>query len=86
MAIVNSPPAGAVDTQDSRGQVNAPSEGWRNWFNAVYNVTNAMTMSGTTAQRPTALLWVGRYYFDVTINRPIWYTGSNWIRADGTVV
>ena len=85
-SIINSPPTNAVDTQNGEGMLMPPSEGWRNFFNAVFNVCNALTQSGTTARRPTTLLWVGRTYFDVTLNRPIWYTGTNWIRADGTVV
>lgn len=86
MALISSPPQNAVDTQDGTLRVVAPSEGWRNFFVAVYNICNALTMSGTTANRPTTLLWVGRTYFDTTLTRPIWYTGSAWIRADGVAV
>ena len=85
MAIINSPPTTAVDTMSS-GALMPPAEGWRNFFQQVFTICNALTTSGTTAQRPTTLLWVGRTYYDTTLNRPIWYTGSNWIRADGTVV
>jgi hypothetical protein len=42
--------------------------------------------SGTTALRPTTSLQVGQFYFDTSINRPIWWTGTNWINAAGTVV
>ena len=56
------------------------------WFTQVYIICFAMQESGTTAQRPTKSLWIGRMYLDTTINRPIWYTGTNWIRADGVVV
>ena len=86
MALIFQPPTTAVDTQNERGLLMPPSEGWRNFFVAVFNICNALTTSGTTAQRPTKLLWIGRMYFDTTLTRPIWYTGTNWIRADGVVV
>ena len=59
---------------------------WKAFFTDVYNGVFATQQSGTTAQRPTKLLFVGRPYFDTTINRPIWYTGTNWIKSDGVVV
>ena len=42
------------------------------------------TGSGTTANRPTANLAAGDYYFDTTLGKPIWYSGSGWVLADGT--
>ena len=42
--------------------------------------------AGTTALRPSTGLLVGQFYFDTTINRPIWWDGTNWINAAGTVV
>ena len=42
--------------------------------------------SGITAARPSTGLQVGQFYFDTTINRPIWWDGTNWINAAGTVV
>lgn len=85
-AIVNSPPTGPVDTQGKDGVLLPPSEGWRNFLNAVYNICNALTMSGTTAQRPTTLLWPGRFYMDLTLNKPIWYTAAGWRDATGALV
>jgi hypothetical protein len=60
----------------------------RLYFNQVDNFIQAITIppSGTTTNRPTERLQVGQYYFDTTINRPIWYDGTNWINAAGTVV
>ena len=88
-SIINSPPINAVDTQGKDGELMPPSEGWRNFFNAVFNVCNALTQSGTTAQRPTTLLWTGRVYFDTSLGangRPIWRNklNSGWVFADGT--
>jgi hypothetical protein len=42
--------------------------------------------AGTTLARPSTRLQVGQFYFDTTINRPIWWNGTNWINAAGTVV
>lgn len=81
MAIINSPPQTAVDENGT-----AISQGWVTFFSNVFTILSAVVSSGTTANRPTRVLWVGRTYFDTTLNRPIWYTGTNWIRADGTVV
>jgi hypothetical protein len=60
----------------------------RLYFNQIDNFTQNVTIppSGTTANRPTERLQVGQYYFDTTIGRPIWYNGTNWINAAGTVV
>jgi hypothetical protein len=42
--------------------------------------------SGTTASRPSTDLQVGQFYFDTTLTLPIYWTGTNWINAAGTVV
>jgi len=86
MALVNSPPTGPVDTQDGKLRIVAPTEGYRNFFNALFNICNALTMSGTTAQRPTTLLWPGRMYMDLTLNKPVWYTVGGWRDATSALV
>ena len=53
------------------------------WNLQVYN---AFTAAGTTAQRPAAGLYTGQYYFDTDLGIPIWYNGSDWVDATGTVV
>jgi hypothetical protein len=60
----------------------------RLYFNQVDNFTQNVTIppSGATADRPTERLEVGQYYFDTTIGRPIYWNGTNWINAAGTVV
>jgi len=67
----------------------------RVYFNTVDSVNNqiqqaVITLStpsaGTTALRPSTSLQVGQFYFDTSINRPIWWDGTNWINAAGTVV
>lgn len=82
MALINLPPiAGAIVEKDGR-VVNAVAQ----WFMQVFRACSAVYESGTTANRPVKDLWIGRPFFDVTLNRPIWWAGSNWIRADGVVV
>jgi hypothetical protein len=83
--IINSPPNTPVDQELTKG-VFQVADGWRNFFAQVFMICSALTQSGTTAQRPTKFLWVGRTYLDLTLTRPIWWSGTNWIRADGVVV
>ena len=41
---------------------------------------------GTTSQRPTINTAPGQFYFDATLNRPIWRNAANtaWVFSDGT--
>lgn len=41
--------------------------------------------TGNTAARPTGIS-AGYQYFDTSLNKPIWYTGKNWVDATGTTV
>jgi len=41
--------------------------------------------SGDTASRP-ATPTIGQTYFDTTLGIPVWYDGTNWINAMGTIV
>ena len=93
MAVINSPPITSVDIgqTDSGGgfRLVSVAESWRNFFVAVYNICNAQAQSGTTANRPTTLLWPGRRYFDTDLGangKPIFVKkgGSGWVLADGT--
>lgn len=81
MALINQIPNTAVD--ELGGRVN---QGWAQFFSTVSTLLMALTMSGTTPQRPTRLLWVGRPYFDTQIGIPIWYNGTIWIDAAGSPV
>lgn len=49
-------------------------------------VASAVLDSGTTADRPTRGLWAGRPYFDTTLGKPIWYSGTGWVDATGAAV
>lgn len=79
MAIINQPPQQTA--VDRAGQV---SPEWATWFSSAFTVLGSVVSSGTTARRPTTALWVGRTYFDTTLGIPIWYSGSAWVKADGT--
>lgn len=59
------------------------------WLNQAYVILFSIQESGTTAQRPTSKLWVGRQYYDKTLNKPIWVNSVNpvvWKDAAGTTV
>lgn len=60
----------------------------RLYFNQVDNFSNSLVVppSGTTANRPTTQLQIGQFYFDTTLGFPIWWNGTDWVDATGTVV
>ena len=41
--------------------------------------------AGITSDRPVGEL-VGETYFDTTLNKPIWFNGTNWVDVNGTTV
>lgn len=91
MALIGSPGVTPVDAQGGDGILLGVSPAWRNFFNSVFNICNALTMSGTTANRPTAMLWPGRMYFDTSLaanGKPIFVNkgGTGWIDATGAAV
>ena len=93
MALINQPPISAVDVmaQDENGTpaLQRPNNEWLSFFNAAYAICNALTMSGTTTNRPAKMLWVGRTYFDTSLNKPIWLKTASpvvWVDATGTPV
>lgn len=57
--------------------------GWQTFMSGVANVLTAVTSSGTTTERPTKNLYIGRTYFDTTLAKPIWYNGTIWVLATG---
>ena len=75
------------DEYDNR-QMDQFQNALRLYFNRLddYNSQASVVPSGITAGRPTLSLQIGQYYFDTTIGRPIWWNGTNWINAAGTVV
>ncbi len=72
-----------------------PTTGWTTFFSNVFNIVNAITLSGTTANRPTKFIWIGRPYFDTSLGanggKPIWVASvsagvATWVDATGAIV
>lgn len=62
---------------------------WLSWVDRVHAAVSSLYQSGTTANRPTELLWVGRSYFDTTLGYPVWVKSVKpavWVSAAGVVV
>ena len=63
------------------------------WLDALGNKYDSIHI-GTTSQRPattegeanTPIIKEGFFYFDTTLNKPIWWTGSHWVDATGSQV
>lgn len=53
--------------------------------NLIDQDTSLLLQANVTASRPTASQ-IGQRYFDTTLGIPIWWNGSNWINAVGTIV
>ena len=54
---------------DAEGKLNPA---WAVWFTRTHMSARALQDSGPTAERPTAQLWIGRPFFDTTLNIPVW--------------
>jgi hypothetical protein len=84
MALINNVPG------DDLGNGTKPfSPSWTSFFEQIFNILSAITQSGTTAQRPTKFLWIGRNYFDTTKGYPIYVKSVGpvvWVNGAGTVV
>ena len=61
---------------------------WADAFNRWHNYITDGIASGTTAKRPTTRLYVGRFYYDETLNKPIWFRAlpNVWRDAAGVIV
>lgn len=42
-----------------------------------------VNLNGATADRPVSSI-LGQFYFDTTLGFPIWWSGSTWVKYDGT--
>jgi hypothetical protein len=60
----------------------------RLYFNQVSSSIRVLSVpsAGTTATRPINKIQLGQIYFDTTLGIPIWWDGTNWVDATGTVV
>jgi len=69
---------------------NKDNEHLTRWMSNSGRLLNALSESGTTANRPVKFLFAGRTYFDTSLaagaGKPIWYNGASWVDATGTGV
>lgn len=91
MTMIGQVPPPDIGSMSGKGEGKAPQFGrwWMNWFNQAYSILFALQSSGTTANRPTKNLWIGRWYFDTSLSKPIWLKSVNpsvWIDATGATV
>ena len=62
---------------------------WSQWFTLTDRLATSIQQSGVTADRPTANLWVGRQFYDITLNKPVYVSAVNptvWRDAAGAIV
>lgn len=66
------------------------SPAWAGWFNNAHTVLSDASNSGTTTERPTSKLYIGKTYFDTTLGIPIWLKtpGASpvWVNGAGSAV
>lgn len=70
---------------DKNGTMPVP---WGQWFSRAQAILLSVRQSGTTANRPVSVLWIGRRYFDTTIGKPVYLLsiGPNvWVDGAGVV-
>ena len=65
MSVINNPPLVKVE------------QSLFTWFTQVYTICFAIQESGTTAQRPLKNVWVGRRYYDKSLNKPVYVSAVN---------
>lgn len=66
MAVINNPPF--LDDKNSK----TTNQTLFTWFMQVYTICFANQESGITANRPTKNVWLGRRYYDITLNKPVY--------------
>ncbi len=67
----------------------AVTQSWQTWFSEAARVLLANVESGTTANRPTKFLWIGRRYYDTTLGKPVYVASVGpvvWKDASGSTV
>ena len=66
--------------------VAAITPAWSAWFQRLWALVSTLDSSGTTANRPTKNLFVGRFYFDTTLGYAVWLKSVNpivWVDSGG---
>lgn len=84
-AYIGGIPLGTPIQDKTTGQITLP---WQAWLTTAQTILQDCSNSGTTAQRPTSQLYVGKPYFDTTLGIPIWLKNSTptWVNASGAAV
>lgn len=62
---------------------------WNQTFSRWHNIIISAQQAGTTANRPISLLWIGRRYYDTTLNKPVYLSSvkpSVWRDSSGAIV
>lgn len=57
----------------------------RRYEGGNWSAWTSITPINNSANRDEAK-YLGQVYFDTTLNKPIWYNGTNWVDANGNVV
>lgn len=81
-------PQGSPIGSNKAGPVTLSSM-WITWLSQLFNAASALGDNGTTAQRPTAGLYIGRDYFDATLGYKVTVKSLNptvWVNGAGGVV
>lgn len=76
------------DNSPIAGKEKAPIP-WLQWFTRINAFVNAGQQSGTTAQRPTTGVWIGRTYWDTDLGIPVYVASVApiaWVDAAGNSV
>ena len=71
------------------GDANPLTPAWAGWLTIAGKILQDISNSGTTAQRPTTFLYIGKRYFDTTLGVPIALKSVGpavWVNGVGTVV
>lgn len=66
MALINNPP-----------YIKNVEQTLFTWFTQVYTLCFSIQESGTTANRPIKNVWLGRRYYDTTLNKPVYVSAIN---------
>ena len=85
---VRSPSLPLQPDEYDRSQMDQFQNALRLYFNRLdlFNIANSTPEYGTTANRPAINQQIGQFYFDTTLNYPIWWNGTVWKNASGTTV
>lgn len=62
---------------------------WAQVFTRWQAAIGSLYQSGATADRPTSVLWIGRKFYDTTLNKPVYVSAVKpavWRDAAGTIV